>query len=159
MTPLSIRLFCLFRTASLVIAGLFIATGAQAALTINSVTYSYATQSNVATVYVPPSAAISVTVNETTTANTAWGSTAWQIATAAGTLTCDLAPTPSTSGNGAKSTTFSITAPAAAGTYNGYFRASNNASSCGGTVSALFTSAGGVIVDFRADHSTADRLE
>lgn len=137
--------------ASFVIGSLLIVTDVQAALTINSVTYTYGTQSNVATVYVQPSASITVTVNETTTGGTSWGSTLWRInTTPPGATTCNTAPTPTQTGNGLHSTTLSVTAPATEGAYNGYFRASSQASACGGTLSALFTSTSSVIVDSTA---------
>ncbi len=117
---------------------------ALAANTINSVTLNGGTS-----VTVTPGATITVVVNETTSGGSTWGSTQWRISTTPpGATTCDTAPTPSFTTNGAHSTTLvgPVTAPTLAGTYNAYFIANSTASSCSNTASPLFTLANSVIV-------------
>lgn len=119
---------------------LFAALGAlqvQAALTINSVLLNGATSVTVA-----PGATITATVNETNTAGSNWRSTRFTTSPATTTQCVDHA---NQDGNGTYTLSFSITAPAATGTYDAIFRASSN-NSCGGTTSALFTLSGGIVV-------------
>lgn len=112
-----------------------------AALNINSVTLDGASS-----VTVIPSAAISAVVNATTTGsgiNAQWKSTGWRIATAPGLMVCQVHTNFTSAGT--HQVIFSITAPAAAGTYNAYF-IGYNGPGCGGTASATYTLVNGVIV-------------
>ena len=134
-----------FLTIALVGMTLFFAGQAHAANTITAATVNGGTTTTVA-----PGATISMTVTNTTSGGTSWGSTAWYIGTTApGPWNCDIAPTPPITTNGTNTTTLvgtvPITAPATAGTYNVYFRTSSN-TSCGGTRSATFVLTGGVVV-------------
>ncbi len=101
-----------------------------------------------ATVTVAPSATITAAVNVTTTgsgANARWRSTGWLISTASpGTVTCvDHA---NHDNAGTYSENFTITAPAAGGSYNAYFIAYNN-DNCSSGASSIYSLANGVVVD------------
>jgi hypothetical protein len=124
--------------ASLMFAGLVFPGQAQAALSINSVTVNGGISTTVA-----PGATITVVI--TNSGNTNWSGTGWYIGTTApGTWSCDSGPSPSLSGNN-QTYTFTISAPTAPGTYNAYFRTSNNGN-CGGVTSNSYTLNGGVVV-------------
>jgi uncharacterized repeat protein (TIGR01451 family) len=115
---------------------------AHAARTITS-----ATLNGAASVTVAPGAAITAVVNVTTDgsgSNARWRSTGWRIdTTAPGTVTC-VDHTDHDSA-GSYSETFNITAPAPAGTYNGYFIAYRN-DTCDSDASNVFTMASAVTV-------------
>ena len=106
-------------------------------------------------VSVAPNASISVVMNVTTsgsgTAND-WNMSAWKLGTTAPTNASDAAltcvNTPDVSGAGTYTASFTITAPAASGTYNLYLYAYNG-SSCNTSngPSSLFTRTGAVVVD------------
>ena len=111
-----------------------------AALTINSVTLDGSSSIAVA----PGGTSIPVTLSVSNDATNNWNSTGWRISTTApGTLTCyDNAD--HAGANQTFSDSFTVLAPATAGTYNAYFVASNN-SGCTGTTTTA-TLAGSVIV-------------
>lgn len=113
-----------------------------AAIAINS-----ATLNGASTVTVAPGASIAVNISVTTsgsgTSNN-WESTGWRISTTApGTLACDT--TPAYGNSGTNNTSFNITAPATAGTYNVYFVAYNS-TDCSSGASATHTLSSAVIV-------------
>ncbi|MDD5248841.1 MAG: hypothetical protein PHY45_07645 [Rhodocyclaceae bacterium] len=89
-------------------------------------------------------------VNDTTSGFTSWGSTQWYVGTSApGTWNCNLAPATTISGGlfGSTNTvTFTITAPAAPGIYNAYFRAQGSTDCSSSNQSATYTLANSVIV-------------
>lgn len=88
-------------------------------------------------------AAVTV-VTDQTGANARWRSTSWRIATTPpGTTNC--VDTPDHDPAGTNTETFTITAPAAPGTYNAYFIANNN-DNCSSGASLTFTLTNAVIV-------------
>ncbi len=123
--------------ASVLMGMLSLSGSAFAALTINSVTLNGG-----ASVTVASGATISVVVSETNTTNSNWGST--RVRTNPTTVTTCV-DTPDHNGNGTFSEAFTITAPAAAGTYDASIRAYTD-NVCGGTSSATVTLAGGIVV-------------
>lgn len=153
-TRLKIASQCVFSICCILaflLLSLFFAENAYAANTVTS-----ATLNSVASINVAPGSTITMTVTNTTSGGTSWGSTLWLISTTtpsspyASSMNCDTAPTPTISGNGTNTTTLAgtvaITAPLVAGTYNVYFVTSSNATNCGNTQSALYTMAGAVTV-------------
>ncbi len=125
------RLCRLLLSFSLLFAG-----NAMAALTINSVTLDGSSSIAVA----PGGSAIPVTLSVSNDATNNWSSTGWRISTTApGTLNCyDNADHVGASQSFSDS--FTILAPAAAGTYNAYFVASNNSGCTGTTTTATLAS-------------------
>lgn len=125
----------LFLISLLLALGVF---EARAALTINSVTLNGA-----ASVMVAPSASITATVTETNTSWSNWRSTRFTTSPATSTTCVNHA---NRNGNGTYTLSFSITAPAAEGTYDAIFRASSD-NSCTGTTSPLYTLSAGIVVN------------
>lgn len=124
-------------------AGLFLASGQAHADRI----ISSATLNGASSVTVAPGATVTAVVNVTTNTtggNSNWRSTGWSIASPAlGALTC--VDHTNHDGAGTYSESFSITAPAATGTYNAYFVAYSN-NGCSNNASATYTLANGVVV-------------
>lgn len=118
---------------------------AMAAIAVNS-----ATVNGGSSVIVIPGASITVVANVTTSgSNTSndWESTHWGVATTApgtGSMTCDTSPAYTTAGTYNQS--FTVTAPATAGTYNLYLIA-YNANTCSSASSATFSLANAIVVD------------
>lgn len=140
------RLVAVRRGLAIVIGAIFatIPMGAYAAITINS-----ATLSGGASVTVLAGATISASLNVTTSGSgTAdnWSSSAWRISTTPpGATTCDASP--NFNGDGTYNSSFNITAPVAAGTYNVYFIAYNsNDCSSGSSSTYIMATAVTVVV-------------
>lgn len=137
-----LRFLC---SAALVLLALAAPLGSvQAANTVVS-----ATVNGGATTTVAPGAAIAVSVTNTTSGGTGWGSTNWFIGTTPpGSWNCDSAPTPTIAANGTNTVALAgpVNAPVSAGTYNLYLQTTSNASTCTGGLSATYTLAGSVVV-------------
>ena len=147
-----VDLLLLFRARLTVVRGLLAITmgaifaiipmGVFAAITINS-----ATLSGGASVTVLAGASISANLNVTTSGSGAaddWSSAAWRISTTPpGATTCDASP--NFNGDGTYNSSFNITAPATAGTYNVYFIAYNS-NDCSSGSSSTHTMANAVTV-------------
>lgn len=110
---------------------------AYASLTITSVTLNGGSSVSVA-----PSASITAVVNVTTTAGGSanWQGTSW---TVNGSTTCE--NTPNNNGAGSYSESFTITAPASAGSYNADFITYSN-NGCSANASSTYTLTNGIVV-------------
>jgi hypothetical protein len=131
------------RLFGVVLLALLATHSAHAAIAITNATLTYGTQTNLASVQVPGSATVSVTVTGTVSSGglTNWRSSTWTIG---GTTVC--VNHANFNSNGTFSTTFDITAPAATGTYDVVF-APYAGNTCGGAAGTAFTRTGGVVVD------------
>jgi len=131
--------------AGLLLAGLAFSGQSYAALQLNGATLSVASpaQGPASVVYVMGGGIITADVNGSTIGRTNWSATSWQIG--AGAVTCD----GSTNFNNNNSTTtlpITITAPAAAGTYNVTFIAYSN-NGCTSNASNALTLTSSIVVD------------
>ena len=144
-TARSLRSLVSVCSAGLLVAGLVFSGQVHASLQLNSATLSVTTpvQGPAAVVYVKGGGSITAAVNGSTVGNTNWNATSWQIGT--GTVTCDSSVS-FTTNNSTGTLSYSITAPAAAGTYNTGFIAYSN-TGCSANASNTLVLNASVIVD------------
>ncbi len=144
-TARSLRSLVSVCSAGLLVAGLVFSGQVHASLQLNSATLSVTTpvQGPAAAVYVKGGGSITAAVNGSTVGNTNWNATSWQIGT--GTVTCDSSVS-FTTNNSTGTLSYSITAPAAAGTYNTSFIAYSN-TGCSANASNTLVLNASVIVD------------